>query len=177
MYNTTEGSDMRLSFRLKHHFFNAFRELFVHHHGSLEFRAKVFALIIAANEDSNNDSYLKVKEIGMDIYKGDEERANLLMLTTKEKVNKVIAENGLDIDILIASIQKELKIVPRYAKKIEIEQLQQLIELTYNKDTISYQENILEFLEKLKYETLESKKVQIAKDEENLELVAEKTSK
>lgn len=160
---------MRLSFRLKHHFFSAFRELFVHHHGSLEFRAKVFALVIAANEDFTVDSYVKIKEIGLNIYKDDEERANLLMLTTKEKVDKVKDENGLDIDILISSIQQDLKVVPRYAKKIDIDQLRQLVTMTNDKDTISYQENILEFLENLKDETLETKKVQIAEDEEILE--------
>ncbi len=79
---------MRLSFKLKHHFFSAFRELFVHHHGSLEFRAKVFALVIAANEASTNDSYIVVKNIGLNIYSDDEERADLLMITTKEKVDQ-----------------------------------------------------------------------------------------
>lgn len=159
---------MRLSFRLKHHFFSAFREFFVHHHGSLDFRAKIFALIIAANEKSTAEGYVIVKEIGLDIYNNDDERANLLMLTTKEKVNKVREDNGLNIDILIANIQKELKIVPRYAKKIDTEELRQLLVLTHDEDTISYQENILEFLENLKNETLQTKEIQIKKDEEKL---------
>ena len=115
---------MRLSFKFKHHFFSAFREFFVHHHGSLEFRAKLFALIIVSNEEINEDSYLIVKKIGMDIYKDDDDRANLLMLSTKELVKKVQDHNGLDIDTLISHIQKELRIIPRYAKKIDIESLQ-----------------------------------------------------
>jgi len=156
---------MRLSFRLKHHFFSAFREFFVHHHGSLEFRAKVFALLIAANKDSNAQSYILVKEIGLDIYKNDTERADLLMLTTKEKVNKVKEDNGLDIDRLVSNIQKELRIIPRFAKKIDIDALKKFLSLSYDEDTISYQKNILEFLEKLKEETLTKKKKQIAKDE------------
>ena len=145
---------MRLSFRLKHHFFSAFREFFVHHHGSLDFRAKIFALLIAANEDATVDSYIVVKDIGLSIYKDNKERADLLMLTTKEKVNKVKDNNGLDIDILIMSIQKDLKIVPRYAHKIDIDELKLLLSLTYDEDTLSYQENILEFLENLKNETI-----------------------
>ena len=159
---------MRLSFRLKHHFFSAFREFFVHHHGSLDFRAKIFALMIAANEDATTDSYIVVKGIGLNIYKGDKERANLLMLTTQEKVTKVKDNNGLDIDILISSIQKDLKIVPRYAKKINLKELKQLISLTYDEDTISYQKNILEFLKNLKDEILQDKKHQIAQDEKVL---------
>ena len=160
---------MRLSFKLKHHFFSAFREFFVHHHGSLEFRSKIFALMIVSNEEINEDNYSIVKNIGMDIYKNDEDRANLLMLSTKELVKKVQDNNGLDIDTLISNIQKELKIIPRYAKKIDIESLQPIIDLTRDRDTISYQENILEFLKTLKEETLHNKKTQIAKDEENLE--------
>lgn len=48
---------MLSNFKIKNHFFSAFRELFVHHHGSLEFRAKIFALIISANEDVKPESY------------------------------------------------------------------------------------------------------------------------
>ncbi len=160
---------MRLSFRLKHHFFSAFREFFVHHHGSLEFRAKIFALLIASNKDTPVESYVIVKNIGMDIYKNDEDRANLLMLSTKELVQKVYDNNGLDFDTLVSNIQKELKIIPRYAKKIDIKPLQSILDLTHDRDTLSYQENILEFLETLKEETLHNKKSQIAKDEANLD--------
>jgi hypothetical protein len=149
---------MRLAFRLKHHFFSAFRELFVHHHGSLEFRAKIFALVIAANENVKVENYIIVKDIGLNIYNGDEERANLLMLTTKEMVRKVRDDNGLGLDGLVNSIQKELKIIPRYAKKIDIKALRPLLTQTHDEDTLSYQENILAFLEKLKEETLANEK-------------------
>jgi len=159
---------MRLSFRLKHHFFSAFREFFVHHHGSLNFRAEIFALVIAADEKANADSYLVVKEIALEIYNNDTERADLLTLTTKEKVNKVKENNGLDIDVLVTSIQKALKIVPRYAKKIDLDDLQRLLVLTNDEEILSYQENILEFLQTLKNETLKDNKIKIAKDEEKL---------
>jgi len=144
---------MNLSFKIKHYFFNAFREIFVHHHGSLEFRAKIFALVIAANPDAGVDNFIHVKNYGLKIYK-DEDRANLLMLTTKEMVNKIKEKNGLDIDTLIYNIQKQLKVVPRYAHKIDIEALSELTKLTYDEDNYLYQKNILEFLEKLKKETL-----------------------
>jgi len=159
---------MKLGFRIKHHFFSAFRELFVHHHGSLEFRAKIFALLIASNENVSVESYIIVKNFGMDIYKNDQDRADLLMLSTKELVKKVKDNNGLDIDTLISHIQKELKIVPRYAKKIDIDALKPILDLTYDEDTLLYQKSILEFLQKLKDETLKTKKEQIVKDEENL---------
>ena len=159
---------MRLSFRIKHYFFSAFRELFVHHHGSLEFRAKIYALIIAADPEAKVENYIIVKDIGLNIYKNDEERANLLMLSTKELVKKVRDDNGLDLDTLVESIQKELKIVPRYAKKIDTDSLKPLLNLSHDNDVVAYQENIVEFLETLKKDTLHSKKSQIAKDEESL---------
>jgi hypothetical protein len=149
---------MRLSFRLKHHFFSAFRELFVHHHGSLEFRAKIFALLIAANEEAPVENYVLIKNIGLDLYKDDVDRANLLMLSTKELVKKVKENNGLDIDSLALNIQKELNIVPRYAKKIDINSLRKFLNYTYDNDTLAYQENILEFLQKIKDETLNQDK-------------------
>jgi hypothetical protein len=149
---------MRLSFRIKHRFFSAFRELFVHHHGSLQFRAKLFALIIAANEDEKFDNYEIIKNIGMNIYNNDEDRANLLMISTRELVNKVKDNNGLNIDTLVSNIQKELKIVPRYAEKIDTKALEPLTALSHDKDTIAYQQNILYFLDELKDDTLKNKK-------------------
>jgi hypothetical protein len=145
---------MRFSFRIKHYFFSAFREFFVHHHGSLEFRAKIFALVIAANENAKVENFIVVKDIGLNIYNGDEDRANLLMLSTKELVQKVRDNNDLDIDSLVATIQKELKIVPRYAEKIDIKALKPLVLLSYDEDTIAYQNNILEFLQNTKDEIL-----------------------
>ncbi len=146
---------MNFAFKLKYRFFNAFRELFVHHHGSLEFRAKVFALIIAANETPSEESYIIVKDMAMDIYNNDENRANLLMLNTKEIVEKVVTDNGLDIDKLVVHIQQELKVVPRYATKIDMKLLKPLILLSKDEDTIHYQERILEFLSNLKNEHIE----------------------
>jgi uncharacterized protein YpuA (DUF1002 family) len=160
---------MGLIFKIKHYFFNAFRELFVYHHGPLEFRAKNFALIISANKDIKDECYTIVKNIGMNIYKNDEDRANQLMLTTQELVQKVKDNNELDIDTLIEHIQKELKMFPRYAKKIDIESLKPFLELSHDRDIISYQKNIIEFLQTLKEETLHRKKSQIARDEENLD--------
>jgi len=145
---------MRLSFRIKHYFFSAFRELIVHHHSSLNFRAKIFALVISANENAKVENYIIVKDIAMNIYNGDTDRSNLLMISTKELVQKVREHNGLDINSLVTSIQQELKIVPRYANKIDIKALSPLLHLTHDADTLSYQENILEFLETIKEETL-----------------------
>ncbi|MEA1955188.1 MAG: hypothetical protein U9N02_01695 [Campylobacterota bacterium] len=145
---------MRLSYRLKHHFFNAFREFFVHHHNSLAFRAKIFALVIAADENAMAESYLLVKKLALKIYEKDEQRAILLMHSTREIVEKIFENNNLNMDTLIENIKKDLKVVPRYAEKIDIESLKCIANLTDDLDTSHYQANIIEFLETLKEETL-----------------------
>ena len=161
---------MRALSNYKHRFFSAFREIFVHHHGSLEFRAKTFALVLAAYNNSiehDHKAYEIIKDYALKIYK-DEARADLLLITTKELVKKVYDKNGLDIDTLVAHIQKELKIVPRYAKKIDLEPLKEIISHTHDKDTLSYQENILEFLQNLKDEILKMKQEQIERSEASI---------
>ena len=147
----------KLGFRLKHRFFNAFREIFVHHYNSLDFRAKVLALMITANEHPKVENFILVKQIAREIYKNDEDRANLLMLTTKELVDRVLTKHTLSSDKLVESIVNNVKLVPRYAKKIDIETLSRFLELAEDEDTLAYQKNILEFLDNLKKETLGEK--------------------
>ncbi len=148
---------MKLGFRIKHYFYNAFRELFVHHHGSLAFRAKLYALMIAVNEDATVENFIIVKQQALKIYNNDTDRANLLLLSTKELVNKVKENNGLGIDSLIQSILHDLRAAPRYAKKIDVDALKAFLEHTYDDDTLAYQKNILEFLQTLQHDTLEIK--------------------
>ncbi len=144
----------KLGFRLKHKFFNAFREIFVHHYNSLDFRAKVLALMITANEHPKVENFILVKEIAREIYKDDEDRANLLMLTTKELVDRILTNHTLSSDKLVESIVNNVKLVPRYAKKIDIDALSRFLDLAEDSDTLAYQKNILEFLENIKRETL-----------------------
>jgi hypothetical protein len=137
--------------KFKHHFSNAFREIFIYHHNSLEFRAKVFAMFIAANEKAGPCEFDLVTKAGMDIY-DDEDRANTLMLTTKEYVKKVHGDNGLDIDDLVAQIVKDLKVVPRYALKLEPSQLIPIIACSLDEDTTIYQQRMLEFISTMREE-------------------------
>ena len=140
---------MALGYKLKYYIFNAFREFLIYHHSSLEFRAKVFAVVIAANEHAHDCDYTLVKKAGMEIY-DNEDRANSLTLTTREYVEKVQAHNGLDIDLLIQDIIDDLRLIPRYAQKIDVSQLEPLVECSTDEDTSSYQIRIIEFLHRLK---------------------------
>lgn len=138
----------------RHRFFNAFRELFLYHHSSLEFRAKLFAAVIAANESAVECEFYVVKEIARNIY-DDDDRISTLILTIKEYIEKVRLDNGLDIDELVDDIMKDLKTVPRYAGKIDKEHLLPLLECNHDEDSKAYQHRIIEFLESLKLETIE----------------------
>ena len=148
---------MGIIFKFNNYIFNSFREFFVYHYGSLSFRAKVFALVISANENPKVENFIIVREISMMIYKNDEKRADILKLATKEIVDR-IKDKTLTHDSLVLKIQDELKKTPRYANKIEINSLREFLSLAHDEDTISYQKNILEFLQTLKNETLLKKK-------------------
>ncbi|MDY0117840.1 MAG: hypothetical protein RBR59_09700 [Sulfurimonadaceae bacterium] len=151
---------------LRNFLLNAFRELIVHHHSSLEFRAKLFALVVAVDSQATEEVYERIKEVALSTYKNDEDRAHILVMSTKEYVKRVREEHGSHIDALITNIQSELKLMPRYAKKIDISSLEKVLEFTKNEDTLLYQKNIIEFLEKLKEEILHTKKNQITQDEQ-----------
>jgi hypothetical protein len=148
---------MAIRFSFKHFLFNAFRELFLYHHSSLEFRAKLFAAIISADDEANECEFDLVKKAGMLIY-NDDDRSNTLVLTTREMVEKVLKNNGLDIDELVEDIIRDLKTVPRYAHKIDLSQLEPLLECQDNPDITSYQKNILRLFGELRSEYGSGKK-------------------
>jgi len=142
---------MAIRFSLKHFLYNAFRELFLYHHSSLEFRAKLFAAVIAADNAANECEFDLVKEAGMQIY-SDDDRSNTLVLIVREMVEKVIENNGLDIDALVEDIIRDLKSVPRFALKIEIAQLKPLLACQDDPDVTAYQKNILRLFRELRTE-------------------------
>jgi len=142
---------MKFLFNLKHYLYTGLREVLVYHHNSLEFRAKVFAVVVAANRHAEECDYNLVFDAGMQIYK-ETDRANMLLLTTREYVQKVHEKNGLTIDDLVDDIRQELRQIPRYALKISPKQLLPLCECTTDEDTSTYQIRIIEFLERIKSE-------------------------
>jgi len=139
---------MSFFYKMKFHFINAFRELFLYHHSSLEFRAKLFAAVIAANANKDECEFETVRSAGMQIY-NDETRAAALEFAAKEYVKKVIDENGLNNDMLIEEILHDLKTMPRYAKKIDTTLLYPLLECHNDEDAALYQQRIIELFERL----------------------------
>ena len=138
-----------MAFNLKQYIFRAFRELLLYHHNSLEFRAKLFAALIAANEAYGECELKIVQEAGLKIY-SDEDRANTLSLTVHEYLDKIKVDNGLAIDELIDHLLLDLKNYPRYADKITIEPYQQILQCSEDEDTRLYQERIISLYQRLK---------------------------
>jgi hypothetical protein len=101
-------------------FLHFFREFFIYHHNSLEFRAKIYTLPIVANENCNDNCDCEIEileEIVERIYPNSIHRQNTLLLTVKEYIYKVHSPNGLGIDELILDIENSIKREPRLAKK------------------------------------------------------------
>jgi len=142
---------MPLLQKLRNHFINAFRELFLYHYSSLEFRAKLFAAVIAANPEAGECEFEIVRNAGMLIYE-DSDRSASLALAVREFVEKVIDDNGLDLDSLLEEIVRDLRDIPRYGKKIDTSMLYALLECHQDEDTKLYQQRMIELFERLRDE-------------------------
>lgn len=137
---------------LKRNIMKMFRELLVHHHSSLEYRAKTLTLMISSNGDMCECEKQKLKEIAHSIYGDDHERAELLIDTVNEYHTKIVTNNGLDFEHLIQQVARETKEVPRFTKKIDMGLLMQLHECMDSSEDILFQQRIIEFLQGLKDE-------------------------
>ncbi len=139
---------MSIRRKAKGWFLSFFREIFVYHNRSLEFRAKLLAVTIGANKDMDECEEKLLFEIAKETYPDNEARVDVLVNTTKEYVKKIIENNGLNVNELIMSINQDLKEIKRFHQKIDIEQLKRFLKCAENdKDTYITQIRIIEFLQ------------------------------
>ncbi len=125
-------------------FLSMFRELFVYHHRSLEFRAKFFAAIISVNANNDEETYNKLRKIALEIYGHDEKRIEILINVTKEYVQKIHHDNGLTLDEIIIDLHKIMKENKKYIKKINLNHLRRL-QNEDDEDILLTQQRIIEF--------------------------------
>jgi len=139
---------------LKRMIMRMFREFLVHHHSSLEYRAKILTLMISSDGEMDECEKQKLKEIAFEIYKDDPDRAEVLIDTVTEFHNKIVNDNGLDYEHLILQVARETREVRRFADKIDIDLLKRLHECIDDEDEDEriFQERIIEFLQHLKEE-------------------------
>jgi len=138
---------MEIIKKIKAVLLTVFREILVYHHSSLEFRAKLIAAMISSSNDINECEEKYLQEVAKKIYGKDEARVDVLINTVKEYAYKVIENNGLSIDELIFEIDKDIKNVPRFASKINIDRLKKFMDCTDDKQVKITQERILEYLQ------------------------------
>ncbi len=133
--------------KLKIWFLTFFREIFVYHNSSLEFRAKLFALMIGANKVFDECEEKILRDVAKEIYPNDEARVDVFIYTVREYVDKIIKNNGLDINELVLSIDQELKDVKRFCDKVDIKMLERFLECSKgDEEILIIQKRILEFL-------------------------------
>ena len=98
-----------MSGKIKLRFLSAFRDFFVYHHKSLEFRAKIFAAIISAKFDPDEDDFFILNDIVNEIYENDQTRKDFLIQTVREYVARVKRNDRITLDTLLLSIDKDMK--------------------------------------------------------------------
>ncbi len=113
--------------KIKNYIYSFFREFLVFHHSSLEFRAKTLASMIAVKKSLDECEKDTLENIAKEIYKNDENRAEILINTTLEYIKKITEINGLYVDDLIINIDKSLKKHPKFYKKIDLEKLRRFL--------------------------------------------------
>jgi len=141
---------MKHSLTIFDKFVHSFRELFIYHHDSLEFRAKIYTLPIVANIDNGDCELEKLDNIVEEIYPESLLRQNTLILTVKEYIDKVNQPNGLGIDELILDIEKSVKQEKRFIHKINIKHFSDIASCTLDYESSIYQKRISDYLTKLK---------------------------
>jgi len=139
---------------LRQRFISSFREFFLYHYTSLEFRAKILTFAISANPTYTECSKEFLKTISLKIYAKEPNRAEALIHTTDEYLLKLYEDNHLDSDWMLKDIIIELKRHKRYANKIDIVSLKEFENCIEDEDSKIYFERVLEFLDNLKKETL-----------------------
>ena len=105
----------------KNHLLSVFREVFIPHHRSIEFRAKIFAAMLLAKKKQTDEDYDVIKDIAGEIYPGDEQRI------VKEYILKAKTYKGLNLDSLLKEIDRDIKNNKKYIKKIDFSHLRRLI--------------------------------------------------
>ncbi len=140
--------------KIKNYFRSAFREIIVYHNSSLEFRAKLFAIVAGASQQMTPEDEQIIMNAALDIYNDDENRAMTLWLATQEYYEKIKEDNNLGVDELAKDIMKLLKRNHRFVHKINTDYLMPLVHAQPDQDTRDYQIHIIDFLDTLKKEAI-----------------------
>lgn len=131
-----------MSFKIS--FLSFFRGLFLRS-ASIEFRAKIFASMLLAKKKIEEKDYELLEEIIEEIYPKNSIRINILLGIIKEYISMIKNYKRYTLDSILRDIDKDLKLQPRYVKKINFKHLRRIIS-TSNEEDALIQQRVYEFL-------------------------------
>ena len=146
---------------LKLFLYSFFREFLVFHHSSLEFRAKLLSAVIGIKKDDLECEEDILLDVAKEIYKDDEIRAEVLVKTVHEYLDKIREMNDLGVDELILDIDKTLKKHPRFYKKIDTDILMRFLKCKASENVKILRFRVIEYLQneiKYKNESLKNER-------------------
>ncbi|MDR0665961.1 MAG: hypothetical protein LBF71_00975 [Campylobacteraceae bacterium] len=125
-----------------------FRELFLYHYKSLEFRAEVFALIIAPGCKNAKDCSFKIlKEVAAEIYKNDRHRQDVFLNITRGYAAMILRNEPASYDEAIKDINRKVRANKSFAMKINMNHINRFLRDDISEDKRFLQQRIAEFLE------------------------------
>ncbi|MDR2635492.1 MAG: hypothetical protein LBC08_01545 [Campylobacteraceae bacterium] len=126
----------------------AFRELFLYHYKSLEFRAELFALIIAPSCKSARECNFQVlKEVAAEIYKNDRHRQGVFLNIVREYIAIILRNAPASYNEAIKDISRKVKANKSLAVKINMNHINRFLRDDIPEDRRILQLRISEFLE------------------------------
>jgi len=129
---------------------SSFREIFLYHYRSLEFRAKIFALIIAAGTNEKKEYSLeRLKEVASEIYVDDKKRQEVLIRTTKEYICKILNNPRFGFDDFVKDVDLNVKIKKELIDKINLDHIRRFVKDNISEDKKILQLRVYEFFEGL----------------------------
>ena len=121
-----------------------FREVFVYHHKSLDFRAEVFASVIGANFGYGKCEEALLNDIVESIYPNQPTRSKLLIETVLEYLHNISDENYCAEDLAI-NVDKSLKENPKLVLKIDLDVLQKFVSCNVDDESKLDQLRVIDF--------------------------------
>ncbi|MDR3346675.1 MAG: hypothetical protein LBS73_05835 [Campylobacteraceae bacterium] len=132
---------------IKSWFLTSFREIFLYHYRSLEFRAKVFALIIAPScESAKVCDFTTLKKVAEEIY-ADRHRREVFLNIIKEYIAVILRNPATAYDEAVRDINRKVKIDKNLAKKIDMSHINRFVKADLSEERRLLQQRITEFLE------------------------------
>lgn len=125
-----------------------FRELFLYHYKSLEFRAEIFALIMSPGCKSFKECDFKtLKEVAAEIYANDRHRQEVFLNIVREYVVMILRNAPASYGEAVKDINHKVKINKSLATKINMDHINRFLRNDTAENRQLLQQRIKEFLE------------------------------